>query len=162
MFILKWFLKKWVWKGYKERVWCRCSNSGLAPAVVAGEIFQLFPSNQYHKHLAVGCSSGYTHGFKERSEHWQTHGFKELPEHRAPLFFYISEASSANNEIYFANFRASFTFCQDLSEWFPTFWGTITLISIMPVQVALPPEMKECSPLFHILNRTGCYLCYCS
>ena len=23
-------LKKWVWDGYKERVWCRCSNSRLA------------------------------------------------------------------------------------------------------------------------------------
>jgi hypothetical protein len=78
--------------------------------VVAEEIFQLFPSNQYHKHLAMGFFSGHTHGFKERSKHWQTHGFKEWPEHCAPLFFQISETSSANNEIYFANFRASVTF----------------------------------------------------
>jgi hypothetical protein len=26
--------------------------------MVAGEIFQLYPSNQYHKYLAVRCSSG--------------------------------------------------------------------------------------------------------
>ena len=59
----------------------------IGRAVVAGEIFRLFPSNQYHKHLAMGFISGHTHGFKERSEHWQTHGFKEQPEHCAPLFF---------------------------------------------------------------------------
>jgi hypothetical protein len=58
----------------------------LVLTVVAGEIFWLFPSNQYHKHLAVRCSSGHTPGFKERSENWQTHGFKELPEHCTPLF----------------------------------------------------------------------------
>jgi hypothetical protein len=34
-----------------------------------------FLSNQYHKHLAMGFISGHTHGFKERSEHWQIHGF---------------------------------------------------------------------------------------
>jgi hypothetical protein len=57
------------------------------PAVVAGEIFQLFPGNQYNKHLAMGFISGYTHGFKERSKYWQTQRFKEWPEHCAPLFF---------------------------------------------------------------------------
>jgi hypothetical protein len=29
-------LKKWVWEGYKERVWCRCSNSGLAQLWLLG------------------------------------------------------------------------------------------------------------------------------
>jgi hypothetical protein len=58
----------------------------------------------------MGFISGHTHGFKERSKYWQTHRFKEWPELRAPLFFLISEATSANNEIYFANFRASVTF----------------------------------------------------
>jgi N-acetylglucosamine-6-phosphate deacetylase len=37
----------------------------IGPAVVAGKIFRLFPSNQYHKHLAMGFISGYTHGFKD-------------------------------------------------------------------------------------------------
>ncbi|EDL20947.1 mCG147713 [Mus musculus] len=105
-------LKKWVWEGYKESIWCRCSNSGLAPAVVAREIFRLFPSNQYHKHLTVSFISGHTHGFKERSKHWQIHRFKEQPEHCEP----ISEASSANNEIYFANFRASVTFYKTMTK----------------------------------------------
>jgi hypothetical protein len=43
-------------------------RTGLA--VVAGEIFRLFPSNQYHKPLAMGFISGHTHGFKEQSKHW--------------------------------------------------------------------------------------------
>jgi hypothetical protein len=38
------------------------ANSILAPTMVDGEIFQLFPSNQYHKHLAVRYSNGHTPG----------------------------------------------------------------------------------------------------
>ena len=36
-------------------------------AVVAGKESENLPSNQYHKHLAMGFSSGHTHGFKEWS-----------------------------------------------------------------------------------------------
>ena len=34
----------------------------IGRAVVAGEIFCLFLSNQYHKHLAMGFICGHTHG----------------------------------------------------------------------------------------------------
>ena len=40
----------------------KVQHSGLAPTMVAGEISRLFPSNQYHKHLAVRCSNGHTPG----------------------------------------------------------------------------------------------------
>ena len=40
----------------------KVQHSGLAPAMVDGEISRLFPSNQYHKHLAVRCSNGHTPG----------------------------------------------------------------------------------------------------
>ena len=58
----------------------------------------------------MGFISGHTHGFKEWSKHWQTHRFKEWPEHCAPLFFEMIEASSANTDIYLANFRAFVSF----------------------------------------------------
>ena len=35
-------LKKWVWEGYKERVWCRCSNSGLAGLWLLGRFSDSF------------------------------------------------------------------------------------------------------------------------
>jgi hypothetical protein len=37
-------LKKWVWEGYKERVWCRCSNSGLAQLWLLGRFSDSFPA----------------------------------------------------------------------------------------------------------------------
>ena len=40
----------------------KVQHSGLAPAMIAGEISRLFPSNPYHKHLAVRCSNGHTPG----------------------------------------------------------------------------------------------------
>jgi hypothetical protein len=40
----------------------KVQHSRLAPTMVAGEIFRLFPSNQYHKHLAMGFTSGHTLG----------------------------------------------------------------------------------------------------
>ena len=35
-------LKIWVWEGYKERVWCRCSNSGLARIWLLGRFSDSF------------------------------------------------------------------------------------------------------------------------
>jgi hypothetical protein len=40
----------------------KVQHSRLALTMVAGEIFRLFPSNQYHKHLAMRCSNGHTPG----------------------------------------------------------------------------------------------------
>jgi hypothetical protein len=40
----------------------KVQHSRLALTMVAGEIFWLFPSNQYHKHLAVRYSNGHTSG----------------------------------------------------------------------------------------------------
>ncbi|EDL15816.1 mCG1032085 [Mus musculus] len=55
-------LKKWVWEGYKERVWCRYSNSGLARLRLLGRFSDSFSAtnitNTWQWASSVGTHMG--------------------------------------------------------------------------------------------------------
>ena len=55
-------LKKWVWEGYKERVWYRCSNSGLAGLWLLGRFSDSFSAtnitNTWQWASSVGTHMG--------------------------------------------------------------------------------------------------------
>ena len=59
-------LKKWVWEGYKERVWCRCSNSGLAGLWLLGRFSDSFSAtnitNTWQWASSVGTHMGSRNG----------------------------------------------------------------------------------------------------
>jgi hypothetical protein len=55
-------LKKWIWEGYKERVWCRCSNSRLAWLWLLGRFSDSSPitniTNTWQWASSVGTHMG--------------------------------------------------------------------------------------------------------
>ena len=59
-------IKKWVWEGYKERVWCRCSNSGLAGLWLLGRFSDSSPAtnitNTWQWASSVGTHMGSRNG----------------------------------------------------------------------------------------------------
>jgi hypothetical protein len=61
-------LKKWVWEGYKGRVWCRCSNSGLGGLWLLGRFSDPFSAtnitNTWQWASSVGTHMGSRNGQK--------------------------------------------------------------------------------------------------
>ena len=59
-------LKKWVWEGYKERVWYRCSNSGLDGLWLLGRFSDSFSAtnitNTWQWASSVGTQMGSRNG----------------------------------------------------------------------------------------------------
>ena len=55
-------LRIWVWEGYKERVWCRCSNSGLAGIWLLGRFSDSFS--------ATNITNSWAHILWRRSTRW--------------------------------------------------------------------------------------------
>jgi hypothetical protein len=50
--------KKWVWEGYKERVWCRCNNSGLAQLWLLGRFSDSSPATNITNTWQWASSAG--------------------------------------------------------------------------------------------------------
>jgi hypothetical protein len=90
----------------------------IGQAVVAGEIFWLFLSNQYHKHLAMGFIIGHTHGSRN-CQNIGRHTGSRTGQSIVHLYFSKSVKLvllTLTSVFPISGLLCPFTFCQDLSE----------------------------------------------
>jgi hypothetical protein len=112
-------LNKCVWGGYKERIWCRCSNSGLAGLWLLGRFFDSFPATSITNTWQWGEAVG-THLSSRNGQNIGRH--KDLRSGHSIVHLYISKSVkllliTIKSILPISGLLWPFTFCQDLSIW---------------------------------------------
>jgi hypothetical protein len=110
-------LKKWVWEGSKERVWCRCSNSGLALLWLLGRFSDSFSAtiitNTWQWASSVGTHMGLRNG-QNIGRHTGSRSGQSI------VHLYFSKSVklvllTVTSILPISGLLWPFTFCQDLS-----------------------------------------------
>jgi hypothetical protein len=111
-------LKKWVWEGYKERVWCRYSNSGLAWLWLLGRFSNSFPATNITNTWQWASSVG-THMGSWNGQNIGRHTGSRSGQSIVHLYFSKSVKLvllTMKSILPISGLLWPFTFCQDLSH----------------------------------------------
>jgi hypothetical protein len=117
MSIQKQFLKKWVWEGYKERVWCRCSNSDWPRLWLLGRFPNSSPATNITNTWQWASSVG-THMGSRNGQNIGRHTGSRSGQSIVHLYFSKSVnlvLLTMKSILPISGFLWPFTFCQDLS-----------------------------------------------
>jgi hypothetical protein len=110
-------LKKWIWEGYKERVWCRCSNSGLAGLWLLGRFSDSFSATNITNTWQWASSVG-THMGSRNGQNIGRHMGSRSGQSIVHLYFSKSVKLvllTLTSILPISGLLCPFTFCQDLS-----------------------------------------------